>query len=170
MRFITTVTSDRQKVDMWGWYPTKISSPLYAGKSRMPKHSIWFGTLGTESLNYRHHPHVSTFCLATWHCLMSSLMTRSHRPFPFIFTYCRACKRSKTGWWIGLRTRLQHGSQVNHQVGLDTYDELNVLWEMHMEAEGSLTVARPKGATHNALYDISTAWTCQRLEGEKIRT
>ena len=97
--------------------------------------------------NYRHHPHVSTFCLATWDYLMSPLTMRSHKPFPFIFAYCKACKWSKTGWWIGLRTRLQHGSQVNHQVGLDTYDELNVLWEMHMEAEGSLTVARPKGAT-----------------------
>ena len=40
---------------------------------------------------------------------------------------------------------------VNHRIGLDTYDELNVLWEMHMEAEGSLTVAQPKCRTYQLL-------------------
>ena len=78
-----------------------------AGGQSIHKTSIGFGTLHTdwcELIAVGHHPHVPTFCLATWHCPMSPLMTRSHRTFPFIFAYCKDCKWSKTGWWIGLRT------------------------------------------------------------------
>ena len=52
------------------------------------------------------------------------------------------------------------------EYGLTLNDELTVLWEMYMEGirqkvhlldANMLQVAQPKGTTHNALYDISTA-------------
>ena len=79
-----------------------------------------FSTLASARLFLNHKYSLNMFSKAqpvfcSWSDL--PLTMRSHRPS---LTYCKACKSSKTGWWIGLRTRLQHGSQVNHRLRLDS--------------------------------------------------